>query len=88
MESCVGSFIRPRYRIFPPEFNALQKRRRPPPSGRRSTAPTVVVDPTFDNVIVLGLIVLIRTFLSVSLQLELEGRWPWQHDRPKVNRQG
>jgi uncharacterized membrane protein len=39
---------------------------------------TVVVDPTLDNVIVLGLIVLIRTFLSMALQLELEGRWPWQ----------
>ena len=39
---------------------------------------TVVVDPTFDNVIVLGLIVLIRTFLSMSLQLELDGRWPWR----------
>jgi uncharacterized membrane protein len=49
---------------------------------------TVVVDPTFDNVIVLGLIVLIRTFLSMSLQLELEGRWPWQHDPPKVKHQG
>jgi uncharacterized membrane protein len=49
---------------------------------------TVVVDPTFDNVIVLGLIVLIRTFLSMSLQLELDGRWPWQHDPPKVKHQG
>ena len=49
---------------------------------------TVVVAPTFDNVIVLGLIVLIRTFLSMSLQLELDGRWPWQHDPPKVKNQG
>jgi len=49
---------------------------------------TVVVDPTFNNVIVLGLIVLIRTFLSMSLQLELEGRWPWQQDPPKVKNQG
>jgi uncharacterized membrane protein len=49
---------------------------------------TVVVDPTFDNVIVLGLIVLIRTFLSMSLELELEGRLPWQHDPPKVKHQG
>lgn len=38
---------------------------------------TVVVDPTLANVLVLGLIVLIRTFLSMSLELELEGRWPW-----------
>src|SRR5271166_7143022 len=35
-----------------------------------------------------SLIVLIRTFLSMSLQLELEGRWPWQHDPPKVKHQG
>ena len=40
---------------------------------------TVVVSPTLDNVVVLGLIVLIRTFLSMALQLEVEGRWPWQH---------
>lgn len=39
---------------------------------------TVVVDPTVLNVVVLGLIVLIRTFLSMALQLEVEGRWPWQ----------
>lgn len=39
---------------------------------------TVVVAPTLENVSVLGLIVLIRTFLSFALQLELEGRWPWQ----------
>ena len=39
---------------------------------------TVVVAPTLENVVVLGLIVLIRTFLSMALELELEGRWPWQ----------
>ena len=39
---------------------------------------TVAVDPTLENVSVLGLIVLIRTFLSMALQVELEGRWPWQ----------
>lgn len=39
---------------------------------------TVAVAPTLSNVVVLGLIVLIRTFLSMSIQLELEGRWPWQ----------
>jgi uncharacterized membrane protein len=43
---------------------------------------TVVVDPTLQNVFVLGLIVLIRTFLSMSIQVELEGRWPWQRDHP------
>ena len=39
---------------------------------------TVVVAPTLENVAVLGMIVLIRTFLSTALQFELEGRWPWQ----------
>ena len=34
--------------------------------------------PTFYEVGVLALIVLIRTFLSVALQVETEGRWPWQ----------
>jgi uncharacterized membrane protein len=39
---------------------------------------TVAVTPTLEGVLVLGLIVLVRTFLSVALQVELEGRWPWQ----------
>lgn len=41
---------------------------------------TVAVTPTLEGVLVLGLIVLIRTFLSMALQVELEGRWPWQRD--------
>ena len=39
---------------------------------------TVAITPTLDGVLVLGVIVLIRTFLSMALQVELEGRWPWQ----------
>jgi uncharacterized membrane protein len=39
---------------------------------------TVSVVPTLDNVLVLALIVLIRTFLSMSLEVEISGRWPWQ----------
>ncbi len=39
---------------------------------------TVVTEPTLRSVVVLGVIVLIRTFLSLSLQVELEGRFPWQ----------
>lgn len=38
---------------------------------------TVAVQPSIENVAVLGLIVLIRTFLSFSLEVELDGRWPW-----------
>jgi uncharacterized membrane protein len=39
---------------------------------------TVALDPTLTNVGVLGLLVLIRTFLGWSLTVEIEGRWPWQ----------
>jgi uncharacterized membrane protein len=39
---------------------------------------TVAVTPTLEGVLILGLIVLIRTFLSMALEVELEGRWPWQ----------
>jgi uncharacterized membrane protein len=39
---------------------------------------TVAVQPSLQNVTVLGLIVLIRTFLSFSLGVEIDGRWPWQ----------
>ncbi|HVL61575.1 MAG TPA: DUF1622 domain-containing protein [Microbacterium sp.] len=39
---------------------------------------TVAVTPTLDSVVVLAVIVLIRTFLSWSLELEISGRWPWQ----------
>ena len=39
---------------------------------------TVAVTPTFESVGVLAVIVLIRTFLSFSLELEITGRWPWQ----------
>jgi uncharacterized membrane protein len=46
---------------------------------------TVVVAPTMQNVLVLGLIVLIRTFLSLSLQLEIEGKLPWRREAPRKN---
>jgi uncharacterized membrane protein len=39
---------------------------------------TVAVTPSGESVLVLGGIVLIRTFLSFSLQLEMTGAWPWQ----------
>lgn len=42
---------------------------------------TVALEPTLENVAVLGLLVLIRTFLSWSLVVEIEGRWPWQAKR-------
>jgi uncharacterized membrane protein len=39
---------------------------------------TVALDPTLQNVGILGILVVIRTFLSWSLFVELEGRWPWE----------
>ncbi|MFE3448327.1 DUF1622 domain-containing protein [Nonomuraea sp. NPDC059194] len=39
---------------------------------------TVAISPTFQSVGVLAAVVLVRTFLSVSLQVELDGRWPWR----------
>jgi uncharacterized membrane protein len=39
---------------------------------------TVAVEPTLESLAVLAGIVAIRTFLSFSLEVELEGRWPWQ----------
>ena len=40
---------------------------------------TVALTPTLESVVVLAGIVLIRTFLSFSLELEMTGRWPWQN---------
>ena len=45
---------------------------------------TVVVDPTFENLGVLGLIVLIRTGLSFALEVEINGHWPWQHSQRRA----
>ncbi|HEV8054681.1 MAG TPA: DUF1622 domain-containing protein [Candidatus Limnocylindrales bacterium] len=42
---------------------------------------TVAVEPTFRGVGVLAIIVLVRTFLSFTLEVELEGRWPWSRTR-------
>jgi uncharacterized membrane protein len=39
---------------------------------------TVAAQPTFTGVAILAIIVLIRTFLSFSLEVELTGYWPWQ----------
>jgi uncharacterized membrane protein len=41
---------------------------------------TVAAQPTLTSVAVLAIIVLICTFLSFSLEVELTGRWPWQRD--------
>jgi uncharacterized membrane protein len=41
---------------------------------------TVATTPTFTSVGVLAIIVLIRTFLSMTLELEVTGTWPWRRD--------
>jgi uncharacterized membrane protein len=43
---------------------------------------SVAIDPSFQSVGVLALIVLVRTFLSWSLEVEVTGAWPWQRPRP------
>ena len=44
---------------------------------------TVAVSPSFRGVGVLAVVVAVRTFLSFTLDVELEGRWPWQSHRPQ-----
>jgi uncharacterized membrane protein len=39
---------------------------------------TITIEPTLDSALALGLIVLVRTFLSFSLEIELEGQLPWR----------
>jgi uncharacterized membrane protein len=41
---------------------------------------TIAIELTLDNLLNLGLVVLIRTFLSFTMELELTGRWPWQKE--------
>lgn len=42
---------------------------------------TIALEATFESVAVLGLLVVIRTFLSWSLVVEIDHRWPWQSHR-------
>ncbi len=45
---------------------------------------TVVFDATLENILNLGLIVLIRTFLSFALEIEIEGKLPWKQSEHKT----
>jgi uncharacterized membrane protein len=42
---------------------------------------TIIVDPTFESVAVLGAIVVIRIVLSFALEVEIDGTWPWRRFR-------
>jgi uncharacterized membrane protein len=48
---------------------------------------TVALEATLTSVLILGLLVLIRTFLSWALVVELEGRWPWQAEKAPTDRE-
>ena len=47
---------------------------------------TVVTEPTMERVLILAVIVLIRTFLSLSIEVEIEGKFPWRSlpEKPKT----
>lgn len=47
---------------------------------------TVAVDLSFSTVGVLAIIVLIRTFLSFTLEVELTGKWPWQNKKEEISK--
>jgi uncharacterized membrane protein len=49
---------------------------------------TITVDPTLESALALGLIVLVRTFLSFSLEIELEGALPWRRAAAERARSG
>lgn len=45
---------------------------------------TVAIEPTLESLAVLAGIIVIRTFLSLSLEVEITGRWPWRQDPEEV----
>ena len=49
---------------------------------------SVAITPTLQSVSILGIIILIRTFLSVTMELEVSGRWPWQKCDPRFTKNG
>ena len=48
---------------------------------------TITIDPTLESALTLGVIVLVRTFLSFSLEIELQGAVPWRRSSAKTDRQ-
>ncbi|WP_440641409.1 DUF1622 domain-containing protein [Bradyrhizobium sp. PUT101] len=49
---------------------------------------TIAIELTFVSLGLLAGLVVVRTFLSWTLTLEIEGRWPWQPDQPESAREG
>jgi uncharacterized membrane protein len=48
---------------------------------------SIMIGEELNSVLILGLVVVIRTFLSISLEMEINGRWPWQADRIRSTRE-
>jgi uncharacterized membrane protein len=46
---------------------------------------TVALEPTLPNVLLLAVLVVVRTFLSWALVVEMEGRWPWSEAKASTN---
>lgn len=46
---------------------------------------TIALEQTLNNVLILGLLVIIRTFLSWSTSVEIEGKWPWKAANSEAN---
>jgi uncharacterized membrane protein len=42
---------------------------------------SVAGDLSFDSVVILAIIVLVRSFLGIEFEMEIEGRWPWQRGK-------
>ncbi len=49
---------------------------------------TVAIEPSLESLLILAGIVLIRTFLSFSLEVEIEGRWPWRRNEAREGSHG
>jgi uncharacterized membrane protein len=44
---------------------------------------SVAGDLNFDSVIILAIIVVVRSFLGIEFEMEIDGRWPWQRSAKK-----
>lgn len=47
---------------------------------------SVAGDLNFDSVIILAIIVLVRSFLGIEFEMEIDGRWPWQRARKETEK--
>jgi uncharacterized membrane protein len=48
---------------------------------------SLVIDPSLDDLVVLAGLILVRTFLSIALGVEINGHWPWEETRLKREHQ-